>query len=138
MCKKLLLKLFVVLSVICIASITVLADTTQNEYATNSYSCSHPSNSVIESIPETRFYTAINAEQHGYYERVQRQCILCWHKEMVDKLIRIEPHRFNFEDLGHTGNIHNYQHICYTCLYTKNYSLICNGPQHVSPFFINI
>ena len=138
MCKKMLLKLFMILSTICVISIPVFADTTQSEYAVDPSRCSHPSNSVIESVPETRFYAAINAEQHGYYERVQRTCVLCWHQEMVDKLVRVESHRFTFEDLGHVGNVHNYRHVCYSCSYTKNYSLICDGPPHVSPFSVEI
>lgn len=136
--RKIGIKLFILMLTICFMTVFTFANTDENKIIAEYSRCLHPSNSVVESsYPETRFCVALNANQHGYYEKVHRQCVRCWHEEFVDKLVRVEAHSFVFEDLGHMGNTHRYRHICYSCSYTKDYSLICSGSPHVSPFTLS-
>ena len=137
--KKITFTVFVLLLSVCCISTPIFADETVELQYIDPSECSHPSNSMVETSQiQGEFYSAISADQHGYYHKIHRRCVLCGYEEIIDRLIRVENHNFVFEDLGHTGNKHNYRHICYACSYAKNYFLICDGPPHVSPFSIGV
>ena len=86
--KKITFTVFVLLLSVCCISTPIFADETVELQYIDPSECSHPSNSMVETSQiQGEFYSAISADQHGYYHKIHRRCVLCGYEEIIDRLI---------------------------------------------------